>query len=191
MQNIYEEYDRTANIVIGEIKGAIERINPEETGRLIEDIVESDKVFLIGVGRVMLSLEAFCKRLSHLGISAHCVGDITEPALSRNSVLIVASGSGESIVPVAIAKKAKELGCKKIVHIGSNPKGKMSEYSDYMVRVPVQTRLYLDDEVKSNQIMTSLFEQSLLIYGDIIAMMLVKRKGIEIDSLWEYHAKLE
>jgi 6-phospho-3-hexuloisomerase len=39
--------------------------------------------------------------------------------------------------------------------------------------------------------MTSLFEQSLLILGDIIALMMVRDKSIDIHNLWEYHANLE
>lgn len=33
------------------------------------------------------------------------VGDINEPAMRRDDVLIVGSGSGESLIPIAIAKK--------------------------------------------------------------------------------------
>ncbi len=39
--------------------------------------------------------------------------------------------------------------------------------------------------------MTSLFEQSLLLLGDAIAMSLVRKQGIDLDSLLEFHANLE
>ena len=178
------KYKETCKVVLAEIENAISSVDLNSLEVFVKDLNEAEKVFFAGVGRVMLSLEAFTKRLSHMGINAHCVGDITEPA-------ITASGSGESIVPVVIAKKAKEIGCKKIVHIGSNPKGAMSEYADYQVRIPVQTRLYLPDEIKSEQIMTSLFEQSLLILGDVVSMLIVKDKGIDFRELWKYHANLE
>ena len=35
----------------------------------------------------------------------------------------------------------------KVIHIGSNPNGAISQYSDYMVRIPTRTRLYLEDEI--------------------------------------------
>ena len=91
-------FDSTKNLVIEEIKEALASINEESVDRLIEDIIGADKVFLTGVGRVLMSLQAFAKRLSHLGIKAHCVGDITEPAMTKNSLLVVGSGSGCSIV---------------------------------------------------------------------------------------------
>lgn len=190
MKTFNEKYNLTYKMVLGEIESAIQSVDQNALEMLVKDIQGAEDVFLIGVGRVMMSLEAICKRLTHLGISAHCVGDITEPALKKNDLLIVGSGSGESIIPVAIAKKAKEFGAK-IVHIGSNPNGCISQYSDYMVRIPVQTRLYLPDEVKSQQIMTSLFEQSLLILGDIIAQIIADDKKLDFKELWRYHANLE
>jgi 6-phospho-3-hexuloisomerase len=190
MDNFALKYDSTYKMVIDEIQDALMGVDRESLERLVEDIQNADDVFFTGVGRVMMSLEAICKRLTHLGIKAHCVGDITEPAIKNTDLLVVGSGSGESIIPIAIAKKAKELGAK-VVHIGSNPSGSISAYANYMVRVPVQTRLYLPDEVKSHQIMTSLFEQTLLILGDVIAQMIADERKTDFRALWKYHANLE
>ena len=184
-------YRETYRLVLKEIGDALEAADIQAVEMLIEDISSAENVFFTGVGRVMMSLEAFAKRLSHLGIHTHCVGSITEPAITDKDILIVGSGSGESIIPVAIAKKAKEIGVKKVIHIGSNPKGSISVYADYMVRIPVQTRLYLPDEVPSEQIMTSLFEQTLLILGDTISMMIVDDRKLDLKELWQFHANLE
>ena len=190
MEKFDKRYSRTYMMILDEIHGALKGVDRKALEKLVGDIQTAEDVFLIGVGRVMLSLEAICKRLTHLGIRAHCVGDITEPAIKETDLLIVGSGSGESIVPVAIAKKAKELGAH-VVHIGSNPNGSVSKFADYMVRVPVQTRLYLPDEVKSEQIMTSLFEQTLLLLGDVVAQMIAEERQTEFSELWRYHANLE
>lgn len=185
-----KEYEKQVRMILAEIESGLIAVDTENLKRLTEDICQAHQIFLIGVGRVMLSLQAFCKRLSHLGIKAHCVGDITEPALSPNDLLIAASGSGESIVPVAIARKAKDLGAK-VVHIGSNTEGSIREYCDYMVRVPVKTRLNKPDELESGQIMTSLFEQTILILGDIISLLIVEKKQLDLQKLWQFHANLE
>lgn len=190
MDNFKLEYDKTCEMVLSEIRTVLAGVDVDAANKLVEDILVADDVFLTGVGRVMMSLQAFCKRLTHLGINAHCVGDITEPAIKENDLLIVGSGSGESIVPVAIAKKAKEFNAKT-VHIGSNPNGSISQYVDYMVRIPVRTKLYFEDEVDSQQIMTSLFEQALLILCDVIAKIIVDVRNIDLRELWQYHANLE
>ncbi|MFR5079817.1 MAG: hypothetical protein ACLTDX_18120 [[Clostridium] innocuum] len=42
---------------------------------------DAETVFAVGVGRVLLMLQAFVKRLNHLGIEATYVGAIDEPGL--------------------------------------------------------------------------------------------------------------
>lgn len=179
-----------AQVILDECSKALASVDEKECRKLTEAITAAEKVFFIGVGRVLLSLEAICKRLAHLGIDAHIVGEITEPAITERDLLIIASGSGESIVPKAIALKAAELGAK-LAWIGSNSESTIAKISDIRVRIPVQTKLCLEDEIKSAQPMTSLFEQSLLILGDTIAMELVHEKELDLPSLWNYHANLE
>ena len=145
----------------------------------------------VGVGRVMLALQCVCKRLAHLGVHAHYVGEITEPHLNPGDLLIVGSGSGASLFPLGIAKKARAAVDCRIVHIGSNPNSEMKEIADFMVRIPVRTKFYLEDEIDSCQPMTSLFEQSVLLLGDILAKMIIEEKGIVMKDLWAYHANLE
>jgi len=188
--SIEDQYKETQQMVLKELDTALSVVNPKETEILLQEMTHAEQVFFIGVGRVMLSLEAIAKRFAHLGIHTHMVGEITEPAITKNDLLIVASGSGASIVPLAIAEKAKSIGAK-VIHIGSNPNSEMKKYADSMVRIPVRTRLYLADEIDSEQIMTSLFEQSLLLYGDILAKILQDEQGLELKSLWQYHANLE
>jgi 6-phospho-3-hexuloisomerase len=139
---------------------------------------------------VMLCLQAVTKRLAHLGINAHYVGEITEPAITSKDLLIVGSGSGTTLFPVSIARKAKSFGAT-VIHIGSNPKSDMKDIADFMVRIPVRTKLYLDDEIESTQPMTSLFEQTLLLLGDIVAKMIIDDRKVNLKELWQYHANLE
>ena len=151
---------------------------------------QADQVFFVGVGRVMLALEAIAKRWAHLGIKTHLVGEITEPAITQNDLLIVGSGSGTTLFPAAIAQKAHQIGAK-VVHIGSNPNSPLHEICAFMVRIPVRTKYYLDDEIDSQQPMTSLFEQSLLLLGDSVAKLMIERQQLDMRSLWKYHANLE
>ena len=187
----YEEhYQETLKSVLSELDAALGVVDPESVQKFVEAVLEADQVFFVGVGRVLLSLEAICKRLAHLGIKTHYVGDITEPAITEKDLLVVGSGSGGSLFPVAIAKKAKTCGAR-IVHIGSNPNSEMKDIAEFMVRIPVTTKNYLEDEIDSAQPMTSLFEQSLLLFGDVVAKMIIDEKKIDMKSLWRYHANLE
>lgn len=186
-----EEYTRSCSDVLDELKKTLASIDPAQIERLRDEILKADQVFFVGVGRVMMALQAICKRMAHLGIKAHCVGDITEPAITKSDLLIVGSGSGASLFPLGIAKKARAAADCTIVHIGSNPSSEMKDIADFMVRIPVRTKLYLPDEIESCQPMTTLFDQSLLLMGDILAKMIIEERQLDMKSLWQFHANLE
>lgn len=191
MSDFSGQYQDTCAAVLDELKRTLDSIDPASVERLAQAILEADQVFFVGVGRVLLSLQCVCKRLAHLGIKAHYVGEITEPAITKDDLLIVGSGSGASLFPLGIAKKARSAVDCKIVHIGSNPNSEMKDIADFMVRIPVRTKFYLEDEIDSCQIMTSLFEQAVLLLGDILAKIIVEQRQLDMKALWQYHANLE
>ncbi len=183
-------YPDTTGVVLEELAAALGSVPKESVEELIAAVLEADQVFFVGVGRVLLSLEAIAKRWAHLGIRTHIVGEITEPAITKKDLLIVGSGSGTTLFPVGIARKAHEIGAK-VVHIGSNPNSPLKEIAAFMVRIPVRTKYYLEDEIDSSQPMTSLFEQSLLLLGDVASKMIIDRQNLDMKGLWQYHANLE
>ena len=186
-----DEYKRACDDVTAELRRTLASVDPDQLMRLRDEIFKADQVFFVGVGRVMLALQCVCKRLAHLGIKAHYVGEITEPAIKKDDLLIVGSGSGGSLFPLGIAKKARAAVDCTIVHIGSNPNSEMKDIADFMVRIPVRTKWYLEDEIDSCQPMTSLFEQSVLLLGDVLAKMIIEEKQLDMKGLWRYHANLE
>lgn len=184
-------YRSTCDAVLDELQRTLSSIDPDKLEQLADSILAADQVFFVGVGRVLLSLQSVCKRLAHLGIKAHYVGEITEPAITKNDLLIVGSGSGGSLFPLGIAKKARAAVDCKIVHIGSNPNSELKDICDFMVRIPVRTKNYIADEIDSCQPMTSLFEQALLLTGDILAKMILEKQQLDMKCLWQHHANLE
>ena len=91
-----EHYNQTVKDVLGEIDKALGAVDPESVERFVDAVLKADQVYFVGVGRVLLSLQAICKRLAHLGIKTHYVGEITEPAITEKDLLVVGSGSGGS-----------------------------------------------------------------------------------------------
>ncbi len=185
-----DEFHDTANLIADEVRFALNKVDPTSAEELLEAILAADQVFVIGVGRVFLALQGFAKRLAHLGVRVYLVGQITEPAIGPRDLLIIGSGSGESLVPVAIARKAKSLGAR-IAHIGSNPASSLRPITDIFVRIPTCTKLERPDEIQSQQPMTTLFDQSLLLFGDALCMMISRRRNLDTKALWKHHANLE
>ncbi|TFC01051.1 SIS domain-containing protein [Cryobacterium adonitolivorans] len=176
--------------ITAEVSATMGAIDAADVDTLLDAVRSADRVFFVGVGRVLLSLQAIAKRLAHFGVDTVIVGQITEPAITDRDVLIVGSGSGESAIPLAIAARAKKHGAR-VVHIGSNAQSSMRDYADHFVRIPVQTKLNLAHEIPSIQPMTSLFEQCLLLLGDTVALMIVRADELDMPSLWRNHANLE
>jgi 6-phospho-3-hexuloisomerase len=176
--------------IINELSTALSNIDSNDVDKLLVEIRKAEKVFFVGVGRVLLSLKAIAKRFAHLGIKTYIVGQITEPAITEKDLLIVGSGSGETAFPLIIAKKAKQFNAT-VAHIGANPESSMKEFADLFIRIPVSTKLQLPGEIPSVQPMTSLFEQSLLLLGDTLALMMIREQNINMHDLWQYHANLE
>ncbi len=184
-------FRESCTLILGELETALCAVREEDVEKLVDAILAAEKVFAVGVGRVLLSLQALVKRLNHLGVPAWFVGAINEPAITPRDLLIVGSGSGESAVPVAIAQVARRHGAR-IALLSSNRASTLARAADIFVRVPVRTKLGLPDEIPSLQIMSSLFEQCLLVIADAVALRIVERKAIDdVGSLWSLHANLE
>lgn len=176
-------------IIVSELADVLDHVDENQINQLTDMILAARKVFFVGVGRVELALEAIAKRLAHLGIDTVMVGQITEPAICDKDLLIVGSGSGKTGFPLFIAGKAKSFGAK-VARIGIVEDCPMKEFTDLFVHVPAAGKPGSGTK-PSQQPMTSLFEQSLLLVGDAIAMSLVRERNIDLDSLWEFHANLE
>ena len=190
------------NAVISEIKQCLSSVSDKQTQKLINEIILAQRVFLVAIGRVNLSLQCFGKRLAHLGIKVELVGSLTEKPATSKDLLIVASGSGESLIPVQIVKKAKSIGCK-IFLITSAKKSAIKKMANFYVEIKTPTKNDISKSLneslydraskmqKSVQPMSSLFDQALHIYGDIVSLEIIEKLKINKNKLWKHHANLE
>lgn len=176
--------------IIAEIDTVCSRIRKDDISVAADMITRANRVLVVGVGRVQISLKAWVKRLRHLDIDINYVGSETEGAVTQGDVLIVASSSGESAVPVKIAEIAKRLGVT-IIYIGSNPESRAASLADFIMVIPGKTKLGRSHEFQSFQPMSTLFEQVLYIIGDVIAYTIMDKKGLSEAALKHNHANLE
>ena len=98
--------------------------------------------------------------------------------------------SKNSIFPVEIAKKASKLN-GKIGLITSAKSSTIKSLSNFSVHLPSPTKNDPDYGTKSKQPMSTLFDQVLHIFGDIVAMMIINKKGLANKNFWLNHANLE
>jgi 6-phospho-3-hexuloisomerase len=166
-------------------------LNKVEKADVFADaIISSDKIFVAGAGRTKLIIEAFAQRLRHLGLNAHVVGEVIQPPASKRDLLIVASGSGESVFPLSIARKAKALGMN-IALITAEKNSSIERIADLVIYIPAGSKFFRRKETASSHLLGSLFEQCLLIFCDAVTVIIQKTKKISTQTLYKNHANLE
>lgn len=177
--------------IAGEVSRTVGRVDDDRAEALVVALDEANRVFVVGAGRSLRSIEAFAIRLLHLGVSAFVVGETTTPALEPGDLLLVGSGSGSTGSLIPIARRAVEKGGRvALVTIRSG--SAIGELADIELHVPAPTpKLDGPDEAESIQPMGSLFEQSLLVVLDAVVLALMQRRGESPETMFARHANLE
>ncbi|QWA09278.1 SIS domain-containing protein [Sodalis ligni] len=183
------QYVETVDRVTAEIASVLRGIEEEQIQAYVAALLKADTVFFVGVGRVLLALETAVKRLNHVGIKACVVGDINEPPIGPRDVLVVGSGSGESIFPKHIAGCAKKYGAT-LVHLTSNPASSIAQVADVIVDFHCGSKSG-QGAFTSIQPMTTLFEQVLVIFGDLVCLRIMAIKELSLAEVAGNHANLE
>jgi 6-phospho-3-hexuloisomerase len=176
--------------VIHEIETVVGGIKDQEIERLVQEIGGSGRVFLYGLGRILLMLKAFAMRLVHLGIEAHVIGDVTTPGVGAKDLLILGSASGETEASFLVARKARDLGAR-IGLITSNPRSRIVRVSDFTVEIQAQAKSEVGEGAASIQPMATLFEQSMLLLLDIAVLVLMEKKRMSAKEMLGRHFNLE
>ena len=178
-------------VILRELSEAMAHIDEKQLDQLIAAMTQPHRrVLCVGVGRVLISMKAWVKRLRHLDIDLNFVGSESEEPIGPGDLLLVASASGESLFPVAIARKAKEMGAQ-VIYIGCTVPSTASSLADHIVCLKGRTKFSRSDDMVSIQPMSTLFEQQLYLLGDVIALELMNRYGWDEAYVKSRHANLE
>jgi len=185
-----ERFHAQSRQIVSEIGATLDLVDPAEVERLIGDLLDARRVFLFAVGRVLMALQCLGKRLNHLGIDCQVVGAMDEKPSGPGDLMLIASGSGESKLPVEIARLAKSKGTR-LALITSASESTIKSMSDTTVHLPCPTKNEPRRGVQSIQLMSTLFDQSLHIFGDDLALRIQHCKHLSSEAVWQRHANLE
>ncbi|XBS70694.1 sugar isomerase [Acerihabitans sp. KWT182] len=180
-------YKSLVEQVIQENKTTLLAVNESEINQLMEEICQAKTIQLYAMGRMQLSVRAFAMRLKHMGFDSYIVYDTTTPCIGPGDLLI--GHCAVTNVELNVIKLAKEAGAR-IALLTAHPENEHGGYADVTVCVPGQI-FGGDKEVASVQPMSSLLEQSLFLFVDIITMLLIEKTGISLDEMKTRHTNLE
>lgn len=144
----------------------------------------------MGAGRVMFILHTFAKRLSQMRLDVHIIGSTTAPPVASGDLLIIASCSGKTVTPVAVAEKARQTGANlwSITAGGDSP---LTRFCGRILLIPCAKDSGDGSGRASVQPLNNLFEQVLHLLLDYIGWVVQETKSFSEEDLWKRHANIE
>ena len=176
--------------VLAEIRTMLGSIADHEVQALLEAILQADKIVLYGAGRMGIMSSALAMRLAHLGLRSHLLGDATTPGVGRGDLLILSSSSGETQTVYDVARLGKAHSAR-LALITARADSRIGRLADLLVQYRAPTKLGTPGGVHSIQPMTTVAEQGLLIFFDIVVLLLMTATNQSAEDLWRRHRNLE
>lgn len=179
--------------ILNELDHSLNSIDPESTESLIDLITNAKKIFVAGAGRSKLMIRGFAMRLMHLGYQAYVVGETVTPAIDKEDLLIIGSGSGETGTLKVMAAKAKTIGAR-LALITIYPDSSIGKLADNIIKITAATTKTQDGGLaRSIQPGANMFEQSLLLICDAIVIRMIEKFNFSETNqqLMKRHANLE
>lgn len=178
------------NEMMENVQGVSEELDAETINQMMDAIIDSKSIFVLGLGRSGLVAKAFAMRLMHLGFSVYVVGETITPAIHDDDCLVAISGSGETSYIISTATITKKRGAK-IVAVTSYEQSTLANMSDLVIHVKGRTKVDMEKDYIKRQMggkhqslapLGTLFEISTLIVLDgFIAELMNKIEKTEED----------
>lgn len=173
-----------------EVTSVLKKVEEKEMKQLAQKIHHKSRLFIAGTGRSGLVGKIFAMRLMHSGYNVYVVGETITPAIEKEDLFLVISGSGNTSSLHVYAKKAKDAGAD-ISLVTTNNESSIAEIADNKVIISAATKL---EGIKKNQTiqpMGNQFDQSAHLLLDAILVYLNKYFYKDNNKLINRHANLE
>jgi 6-phospho-3-hexuloisomerase len=188
-------------LMASKIRAISKAISDEDVEKFLSELLHGKRIYVIGAGRSGLVAKAFAMRLMHLGLPVFVVGEIITPALNRDDVMVVFSGSGKTKTVADIAETAKEIGAH-ICLITSNADSRIGKIADCIVIIEHHRDEVDDDAVefeirqmlgehKSFAPLGTLFETASIVFADAIISRLMEITQTDENALKNRHTNIE
>jgi len=159
--------------VLREVASILPRISEQASQAFCRELARSKHVYITGVGRSGLVVQAFAQ-------------EITAPAIRRGDLLVACSGTGTTLLPLYMARKARRIGAR-VVSLTARPKSPLAKLSNLAILIPAP----LERGRETTQPARSLFEQCLFLYLDSVVLTAMHELRIPGRKIRRRHANLE
>jgi len=159
-------------------------IDEKKIKKAVKLFFEANNIFVYGAGRSGLVAKAFAIRLVHLGFPTFVVGETITRPVKKDDLVVLVSGSGETIPVAMTAEIARRLGAK-IISITANPDSHIARFADLPIILKV------NEKDASLAPLGTIFEASAWVFLDGLVAELMAEKKEDEESMKRRHATLE
>lgn len=170
--------------ILSEQRRVQSAIDPDAVLALVNRLDGARRVFLYGVGRNGLVLQALAMRLAHLGLDAHFVGQLAAPPAGTGDLLLVAVALGSLPTADAVIQAGRAAGADLAV-ITARPE-RVAD-ADLVVHLPART---MADPPTSPLPLGGAFELALFILCERLVIALMEVRRLSDGDLLARHANL-
>lgn len=174
--------------ILAEINQVMAEVKEDQLVAAIELLVDSKRIFVLGEGRSGLQGKGFAMRLMHIGMPVFVIGESTTPSIQPGDTLVAISGSGTTSTIVSLTEKAKKNNVK-ILGVTSSENSPLAKLSATPLIIPGATKT--GSGLKSIQLLSSLFDQTLHITLDYVCLMMSKKMEISNSQANQQHSNME
>jgi len=183
-KNVFRE---SVEYIQKKIKEILGRISEDDVNRVKDLFFQSNRIFVYGAGRSGLVAKAFAIRLVHLGFQTFVIGETISAPVTKGDLVIIVSGSGETIPAVMTAEIAHDIGAK-VVSITAKKRSEIAKYADVTLFISSSCN---EEERKKYAPLGTLFEASVWIILDSIIADLMHSKNETEEDMRSRHATLQ
>ena len=169
------------------VKDILEQVSQDEINEIKKLFFKTKHIFVYGAGRSGLVAKAFAIRLRHLGFQAFVIGETITIPVQKGDLVVIVSGSGETIPAIMTAEIAHNLKAK-VISITGKKNSDIARYADITLYLPATCN---EEERKRYAPLGTLFEASVWILLDGIVADLLDSKNETEETMRKRHATLE
>ncbi|MGX7024612.1 6-phospho-3-hexuloisomerase [Vagococcus hydrophili] len=175
-------------LVMEEINTVMNLVDEKELDAALPFLTKEKRIFITGAGRSGFQAKGFAMRLMHIGYTDYVLGETITPSIKEGDTWVAISGSGttKGILMETEVAKAKGL---NIIVLTSDKESKLAQLADHTIIVPGATKTGAG--VKSQQLLSSLFDQTVHITLDALTLKLAERDNTSNQEALAGHVNVE
>jgi 6-phospho-3-hexuloisomerase len=183
------------------IQSTADLLSDEEVHQFLREILNANRIYVLGAGRSGLVAKEFAMRLMHLGLQSYVVGETITPSMKAGDTLVAFSGSGQTKTVAELAETSKNIG-GRLCLVTSKKDSRIGRIADCIVVIESQRDKVSDEseefeirqmmgEHKSFAPMGTLFETTAMVFADAIISALMEITHCDLEELKDRHANIE